>query len=496
MSLKKQTLWSLAPLIVVTAINIVSVPLFYRYLGAELYALWFYVLTFTGAFGFMDLGFGVAVGRYVGVALGRNDLQAVREYWGTGNAIAIPLLATMGAIFGVIGVVFGPKWFNVDPSLVDLLRWSFVAGGIGLFLSYYGQFWLILSQAHLDFRFLSLLRIGTSLLQVVPSIFLAWATRNPLILILWTALIAAVQLAIFVGHASKHYELNFSFAHAGWQRAREMALYTAKTFASLLVGSFLGSADRLVLGKLSPPFDFTNYAICSNVGGRILGLSGAVMGPVFSNTNRAVGTGDRRALAAVYNEIFDFIFPWFALLSIWIWIWHPVLLRLWLGQKLGAAIAPILVPIIVGCCLTGISNISAAQLSSVNRVGTALIFSSLTGVLLVASVYAGWQWLGIVGVAWAFLFSRIVFIIQDLFVIRLFGAGGWLAASTWKHLTLQIAVGLIFFLIGLSWPRLSFWRLMPALLHGAVVGSWLLRHPARKILLTWNVSSSTGSRDP
>ena len=30
----------MAPLIVVTAINIVSVPLFYRFLGAELYALW------------------------------------------------------------------------------------------------------------------------------------------------------------------------------------------------------------------------------------------------------------------------------------------------------------------------------------------------------------------------------------------------------------------------------------------------------------------------
>src|SRR5437868_12293054 len=99
MSLQKQTLWSLAPLLVATFVNLFSVPLFYRYLGPEMYALWFYVLTFTGAFGFMDLGLGVAVGRYVGIALSQKDEKAVREYWGTGHAIALPLLLLMGLGF-------------------------------------------------------------------------------------------------------------------------------------------------------------------------------------------------------------------------------------------------------------------------------------------------------------------------------------------------------------------------------------------------------------
>src|SRR5437773_9888050 len=92
MTLKRQSLWSIAPLVVISAVNIFSVPLFYRYLGAELYALWFYVITFTGIFGFADLGLGVAVGRYIGFAMGKGDAAAVREYWGTGNLIALPLV--------------------------------------------------------------------------------------------------------------------------------------------------------------------------------------------------------------------------------------------------------------------------------------------------------------------------------------------------------------------------------------------------------------------
>jgi len=490
MSLKKQTLWSMAPLLVTTAINLISVPLFYRYLGAEMYALWFYVLTFTGAFGFMDLGFGVAVGRYVGVALGREDFKAVREYWGTGNAIAIPLLAAMGLVFAVVGVTFGPRWFNVDPALVNLLRWSFVAGGVGLFLSYYAQFWFILSQAYLDFKFLGIVRIGLNVLQIVPSIFLAALTRNPLVLIVWGTITGALQLAVFIWHARRNYRLRFDFAHAAWHRAREMAAFTAKTFGSLIVGSLTATVDRLLLGKLAPAFDFTNYSISSNAGQRIVGLSVSVMGPVFHNTSRAVGRGSSESAAAVYNEIFSFTFPWYALIAFWTWLWHPVLLRLWLGQHVGDSISPIFVPIIVGCCLTAISNISTAQLGSLNRVGVGLIFNILTGVLLVTGVLVGWHWSGIAGVAWGFLFSRVVGIIQDLYLIRLVNAGGWLAASTWKHLALQMATGLAFFSTTFLWPRHSLWQLIPALVHGGAVSALLLRQPLRNFLLRTNTNAT------
>ena len=492
MSLKKQTLWSLAPLLVTTALNLVSVPLFYRYLGAEMYALWFYVLTFTGAFGFMDLGFGVAVGRYVGVALGREDFQAVREYWGTGNAIAIPLLAAMGLIFAVVGVTFGPRWFNVDPALVSLLRWSFVAGGVGLFLSYYAQFWFILSQAHLDFKFLGIVRIGLSVLQIIPSIFLAALTRNPLVLIGWGTITGTLQLAVFIWHAQKNYRLRFDFAHAAWHRAREMAAFTAKAFASLIVASFTSTVDRLLLGKLAPAFDFTNYSISSNAGQRIVGLSVSVMGPVFHNTSRAVGRGSSESAAAVYNEIFSFTFPWYALIAVWTLLWHPVLLRLWLGQHVGASISPIFVPIIVGCCLTAISNISGAQLGPLNRVGIGLIFSMLTGTLLVTGVLVGWHWNGIIGVAWGFFFSRIVGVIQDLYVIRLVNAGGWLATATWKQLTLQIAIGVVFSATILLWPRQSFWQLAPTFLHGAVASALLLRQPIRNLLFRSSATTAPG----
>lgn len=470
------------PLIVVTIVNIVSVPLFYRYLGAEMYALWLYVLTFAGTFGIMDLGLGTAVGRYIGVSLGKGDGSAVRAYWGTGNAIVIPVLLTMACVFIAIGVFFGPKWFNVSPEYVYLLRWSFVAGGAGLALTYYGQFWLILSQAHLDFRFIGILRIVITLLQIVPSIFLAWLTRSPLVLIVWAGLVSIVQFAVFAWHARRAYALSFNFGHANWQCAREMAAYTSKVSGTLLVATLLGSIDRLLFGKFAPPEVFAHYSIAANAGARIQGVGQAVIGPVFSNTSRAVGGGGGSAIAKVFNETFDFLFPWFVLASVWTFIWHPVLLRLWIGSELGAEVSPFFTPIIIACCFTSLANISGAQLGPLNRMGAYLNFIVVTGLLLVGCVYVGWITNGAVGVAWGFLASRVGCIAQDLYVIRKVGAGGWLAKQTWLTVIVQCLLGILFMTTFLFLPPTSYWTLVPAGFHGFIVAAWLMRIPLRRAL--------------
>jgi O-antigen/teichoic acid export membrane protein len=481
-SLKRQFMWSLAPLVVVTAVNLFSVRLFYKYLGAEMYALWFYVITFSGMFGFADLGMGVAVGRYIGVALGKGDRAAVREYWGTGNMVAVPLLGIMGAAFAAIGAILGPHWFRVAPGHENLLRTCFLIGGGSLFLSYYGQFWNILSQAHLEFRFIGLLRTFITLFQVLPSLVIAHRTGNPVWLVLWTAGTNLLQLCIFACHSRRRYNLGFDFAAARMERAREMAAYTGKTFAQLLFGSFFGSVDRMVLGKLAPAESFNPYTIASNAGLRVQSLSVAIMGPVFHNTSRAVGGQQGASPADVYNRSFDFAFGWFVLAAIGAAVWHPILLRVWLGGDLGRTVEPVFTPIILGFCLTAIAAISGAQLGPLNRMGASLCFNVMTGLLTVAGVYIGWNLNGVVGVAWGFLASRIGLVAQDIYVLRLIKAGGWLASQTWLHLGAQCLTGGIFALCYLLIPSHSLLMLVPAGAHCALVSTWLLRHQLVKFL--------------
>ncbi|MGH8093195.1 MAG: lipopolysaccharide biosynthesis protein [Chthoniobacterales bacterium] len=476
MSVKRQTLWNMAPLLVVTALNLVSIPLFYRYLGADLYALIFYVATFSGSFGFADLGLGVAVGRYVGVELGRGDLAAARSYWGTGNAVAIPLLLVMSAVFIFIGFIFGPRWFNVSPNNVSLLQWTFVAAGVGLFFSYYGQFWNILAQVNLDFPFISILRVVATILQIGGSILIAALTRNPILMIAWGSLLAGVQVIALVWHARRRYHFGIHCSLARLTRMREMAGFTTKTFLTLLVNNLLGGIDRFALGRLAAPVDFAHYSICTNAGQRVNGLSVSIMGPIFGNSSRAIGAGGKQQLAAIYEESFDLMYGWLVLAAIWSIVWRHSILTLWLGTSLGTAVEPILPPIILAYCITAMANVSGAQLGPLNRVGIGLVIHIIAGVLVVLCVYLGWRWDGLLGVAYGFLLSRIAFIAQDFFVMNLIKARGWLKPSRWLHLVLQLSLGAIFWVMLRNAQFSLTLQLCFALLHGAAVAAWLLRN--------------------
>jgi hypothetical protein len=166
------------PILVTSVVSIVSVPLYFRFLGEEKYALWIFIATLTGAFGFMDLGMGVATGRFMGVALGKSDQEAVQEYWATGNAIVFPMVLFFALSFIVAGTIWGPTWFRVAANDLSMMRWAIFWGGCGLFFSYYGQMWHMLAQTYLDFKFLSLLRTATSLVSTLGTVAVALWTKN------------------------------------------------------------------------------------------------------------------------------------------------------------------------------------------------------------------------------------------------------------------------------------------------------------------------------
>jgi len=261
MNIKKQFLWSMLPLLIISVVNLFSVPFFLHYLGKEMYAIWLYVIASTATFGFRTWAW---VWRWGDTSVW-HWAKAMRQRCGNighGEFDRDSVAGFNGAGVCRTGCMDRPHGLDkLKPENVPVLRWAFVFGGCGLFLSYYIQFWQMLSQAHLDFKFIGILGGCFSVLQVLLAMWLAYLTHNPVVIILSGVGFGILQLGMFVWHAVRHYHLGLNLHEAKLARAREMSHYTAKTFATLLAGSFLGSIDRLLVGKFDP-IAFVHYYIC------------------------------------------------------------------------------------------------------------------------------------------------------------------------------------------------------------------------------------------
>ncbi len=449
-----------------TLFNVVSVPLYYRFLGADGYSIWFYVATITASFGFADFGLGTTLTRYIGVALGRNDTAAAAAYWRAGHRVLLAALSLTSLVFLLIGLFAAPHWFDVPPLRATELKWAFAAGAAGLFIGYYGQAWTMLAQAHLDFAYLAKFRIVLTLLIIVPSVLIAAATHNVVHVLTWAAIAGWTQVWVLKRRLISRFHFRTTDAGFSWAAFNEMRAYGLKTFAGLLVGSPLYNIDRILLGRMMPSREFANYGIASGVGMRLQLLSQAAMGPLFHNTSHAQGADNAAGPAAAFDDSFQFLSTWVVSALCWLGVWTPLLLRLWLGAQLASEVLPLFMPLMIGFSIRTIGSISVASLGSMNRAGVNGLVTFGTGILTGLLVTLGWRLHGSAGAAYGFMLGQLTWFAQDFFVARFLGARGWLSSTVLKVALVQLAAAALgqFFLTAPD--QLSLFNYALAAIHG------------------------------
>lgn len=84
--------------------SLISVPLAFRYLGAERYGIWMILISFISVLGFIDLGIGNGLINAVAEAYGRDDRARTQQ----AVSSAVLLMGSLAICFGVVGAVTYP----------------------------------------------------------------------------------------------------------------------------------------------------------------------------------------------------------------------------------------------------------------------------------------------------------------------------------------------------------------------------------------------------
>jgi O-antigen/teichoic acid export membrane protein len=400
--------------------SLISVPLTYRYLGAESYGIWMVLISIIFAMGFADLGIGNGLINAVSEAYGKDDRPLAREYV-TSAFVMMLGIAIFLAVAGVATCPFLPwmRLFNVKSVAV-------AAEGAKAFLVLYC--WFVVSiplgvvtraQAGLQQGYIS--QIVGALGNVVSlfAVLLVIALRGSLALLVFASTFGVVVATVLNGWIlfRKHPWLYPSWSAYRKSAASKILNLGLMFFVLQCAVAISFTSDNIVIAQVMGAAAVAVYAVPQKLFSFVSMVIGMANAPLWPAYGEAIARGDvawvRRVFFASLSITLAISVPLCALLA----LAGPWILRVAVGRSLQAPMS-LLVILAVWGVFSAVSTVLSMLLNGAGVLkGQAIlcVFSSLANLAL--SIFFTRR-LGVMGVCLGSIISQMLIVIPtDYFLI-------------------------------------------------------------------------------
>ncbi len=417
--------------------GIVLVPMLLRGLGAELYGLWIFSLAVAGVIGSVDLGLSASVTREVsGAATPEMRAAAARFIQTVGNAYAVLGLAGF-ALVSAVGLPIS-QGLHLSAESWKSARVVFFLVGMGLVGSQLSLFARAVLNGLRRFDLANAVSIGSVLLGTIGTIAILQSGASLVAVAAWQALVSLLTAAAaFFTIARVEPDYRPRLGRFRWDSLRSHVSFSLASQLATGAMSLVWQIPSFLIGLVSGPTPLASYYIAQKfplAASQVGWCAAEALFPAASRQARAENPAGARA-------IFELGTRWVVILMLPIcvvlWIVAPDLLRAWLGGASGEVVqvwrlsaAAVLVEAIGLGALYTLWGRGAA--------GTVLAVFLLIGGVRVGLALWLLTRIGIVGMAWAMLFSMAAGCAAFLHAAsRAYGAGSsQLLRGTVKSLAL------------------------------------------------------------
>ncbi len=422
MSLKKNILANYLGQFYMTMVSIVMVPLYLRYLGAEVYGLVAFFAMMQVWFQLLDLGMSPTLGRQV--ARYRGGAMTGTELW--------RLLRAMEAVFFSIAVAgmlawilsartIANHWLNAEILDAREVSEALVLIGVAVALRwvcgiYRSAIWGFERQVWLNAFGIA---IATLRFVTVIPVFILVGT-SPRVFFTYQLTVACIELACLI--AKTYRSMPRATERTGWSLAplRGVLAFSLTIAFTSSVWVMVTQMDKLVLSKILTLEQFGYFALGVLVAGAVNLVGAPVTQAMLPRLSRLAAEQDQQGILELYRRATQWVCCAAAPIALGLALFAEPIVWIWTGDRgTAAAVAPIVRLYAIG---NGLLAIAAFQyylqfakgdlrLHLAGNVVFVLVLVPL--VIWAASRYggvgAGWVWLGQCGffaIAWTWLVHR------------------------------------------------------------------------------------------
>lgn len=447
MSLKRNIIANYASQLYVTAVGIVMVPLYIRYMGAEAYGLVGFFAMLQVWFNLLDMGLTPTMAResarYHGGAISTLDYRRLARAL-EGVFAAIALLG--GVLLFVLAQPIADKWLNASQlplqditqalqlmAVIIALRWM---GGVyrGVITGAERLVWLS--------GFNSLIATGRFVL-VLPV--LMFVSHSPQAFFSFQLAVAVLEVT---GLAWMAYRLLPSIPagqriHWQWAPLKPVLKLSLSIAFTSSVWVLVTQTDKLVLSSILPLADYGYFTVAVLVASGIMIISSPISSAIMPRMTRLQAEGQHDALINVYRQATQLVAITAIPAALVLIFFSQQVLWAWTGDTtLVQRAAPVLSLYAIGYAFLAVGAFPYYLQYAKGNLRLHLIGNLLFVLLLIPSVIWAASHHGMTGAGWAWLIANVVyFCLWTPLVHRKFAPGihtGWLLADIAKPLLLPL----------------------------------------------------------
>jgi O-antigen/teichoic acid export membrane protein len=399
--------------------GLISVPLTFRYLGAERYGIWMVLVSIIAAMGFADLGIGNGLMNAVSEAYGKDNRPLAKEYVTSALALMLGIAAFL-AIAGAVCYPFLPwlRLFNVNSEAV-------AAEGASAFLVLYASFVVSIplgvimrAQAGLQKGYSSqMVNAAGSILSLGAMLVVIWL-RGSLVWLVFASVFAGIVATALNGWLlfQQHPWLAPSW-HAYRSESANKILKLGLMFFVLQCMVAVGySSDNIVIAQVLGAAAVAAYAVPQKLFSAVSILVSMGLNPLWPAYGEALARGD---VAWVRKTFLSSL--WLALaitvpLCVLLVLAGPWILRVAVGKSLHAPMS-LLVTLAVWGVVNAVSGVIAMLLNGtgvLKALTITSVFASFSNLAL--SIFLTRR-LGVMGVCLGSIVTQLLITFPICFVL-------------------------------------------------------------------------------
>lgn len=399
MSLRRNTLWSLAGTGLPLLLGAVTIPYLIKTAGIEAFGVLTLVWALIGYFSLFDFGLGRALTQQVAAVRSAGAHAKLPELIKTGLWFTAVMGVAGGLILAALSGQLALNWLKVSVPLQTSTGHALLIAALGIPLTTVTTGLRGILEAYEDFKVVNLLRIGLGAANFgLPALSVMFIGNS----LAWmvAGLIAARAIVLFAHMWLVHQKLP-----AGWASARLSSEHMRRLLSfgiwmtvSNLISPLMVTADRFIISGVLGATVVAYYTVPFEVVVRVLILPGALTAVLFPRL-AAVRTTDPIEARRLYRKCIKIVAGVLLPVCLIIALGSKLGLTLWLGEAFAEQSWAIVCVMALGLLLNGVASVPFAAIQATGDARKTAYLHMFELIVYVPVLYASMTFFGLIGAA-------------------------------------------------------------------------------------------------